>query len=77
MRMCPRARADGGLKLKMRNASGDLEDIVIQPVLSGLVMDYIMRCHVCKWYQPAAIFAGGWCMCALKVGGEVCPEPLE
>jgi ferredoxin len=66
-----RWHADGGVKLQLRNAAGHLEEVVIQPVLSGMVMDHIMRSHGTKWYPPAAIYAGGWCMCIFKVDGEV------
>ena len=40
-------------------------------MLTGIVADYIMRCHLTLWFGPAAIYPGGWCMCVRKLLKEI------
>jgi hypothetical protein len=47
------------------------KEVVIQPVLTGLVADYIMRCHLTHWYGPTANHPGGWCMCVRRLDGQI------
>ena len=50
--------------------------VFVQPVLTGIVNDFIMRCHTTLWFGPAACHPFGYCMCVRKhnkkiVGGYV------
>ena len=38
----------------------------MQPVLTGIVNDFIMRCHTTLWLGPASQHPGGYCMCVRK-----------
>ena len=38
----------------------------IQPVLTSIVCDFMMRCKLTAWRTPKALVNGGWCSCLTK-----------
>ena len=58
-----------------KNRALVMKSMEIQPVITSLVADYMMRAKLTLWRVPGAKVNGGWCMCMTKQdydGPKVC-----